>query len=121
MVLVDRFLRIFRKRKEKALLRRLTRGIPSGVPFSAGKLAKLTSLVASEDFSIFLEYLELTISENLVMLSTIELLDEDGRKRAVKLQNQTRGILFTRDLVEDLINRSKELAKVSREKEDERN
>lgn len=107
-----------RGRARKALLRRLAKNVPE---FPSGKLAKLVDLVSGENFLLFLEYLELTISENLVTLSSIDLLDDKMHKSAIKLQNQTRGILIVRDLVEDLINRSKELARESREKEDERN
>lgn len=114
--------RISKKRKERkrrALLLSLVR--KSSSDFGIKKLSKLVDLVSSENFPLLLEYLELTISENLVMLSSIELLDDERRKDAIKLQNQTRGILFVRDLVEDLKTRSRELVQESREKEDERN
>lgn len=105
-------------RARKALLKKLSRGVPE---FGGEKTSRLIDLVSRKDFSLFLEYLELTISENLVTLSSIDLLDDKMRASAVKLQNQTRGVLAVRDLVEDLIYRSRELAKETREKEDERN
>ena len=108
-----------KERKRRALLLSLTR--KSSSDFGIEKISKLVDLVSSENFPLLLEYLELTISENLVMLSSIELLDDERRKDAIKLQNQTRGILFVRDLVEDLKTRSRELVKDAREKEDERN
>lgn len=117
-MLVETFQRLFKQRKERRVIKAL---LKRNLELGAEKLSKLVDLVSSENFSIFLDFLELTISENLVMLSGIELLDDDGRKQAIKLQHQTRGLLQVRHLVEDLINRSKELAREVREKEDERN
>lgn len=43
------------------------------------------------------------------MFSSIELLDEEQRKMAVKMQNQLRGMRLVIDLAEDLVNQSKAL------------
>lgn len=44
------------------------------------------------------------------MLSSIELLDEEQRKQAVKMQNQMRGIRMVIDFATELVERSKALA-----------
>lgn len=102
-------------RARKALLLRLAQGVPE---MSLEKRDSLIDLVSQKNFSLFLEYLELTISENLVTLSNMDILDDRMRTQAVRLQNQMRGVLLVRDLVDDLITTSKALA---REAEEERN
>ena len=113
--------RLFKSKTERArtaLLKRLAKGVPE---LGGEKLAKLVDLVSGENFYIFLEYLELTISENLVTLSNMDVLDERMRIQAAKLQNQMRGVLLVRDLVESLITNSKVLAQEAREKEERNN
>lgn len=108
------FQQLFKKREKKgarareALLLRLAKGVPE---LGGEKRDKLVDLVSGENFSIFLEFLELTISENLVTLSTMDMLDDRMRIQAAKLQNQMRGVLLVRDLVEDLITTSRAAAR----------
>lgn len=86
------------------------KGLEKILPFEGQRLDDLIALLSDKRFSLFLEYLELTISEKLVMLSSIELLDEEQRKQAVKMQNQMRGIRMVIDFATELVERSKALA-----------
>lgn len=96
------FLKHFKERKRERKLRKI-------LPFEGSRRDELLSLLTDKRFLLFLEYLELTISEKLVMFSSIELLDEEQRKMAVKMQNQLRGMRLVIDLAEELVNQSKAL------------
>lgn len=87
------------------------------LPFKENRLDDLLSLIGDKRFSLFLEYLELTISEKLIIFSSIDLLDDSQRINAIKLQNQMRGLSLAADLVEDLIRMSKEFATEKENKE----
>lgn len=101
------------KLKEKRRARNWARHLKKAkkiIPFEGKRLDDLITLVRDERFSLFLEYLELTISEKLIIFSSIDLLDETQRTNAIKMQNQMRGLSLAADLVEDLIQKSKEFA-----------
>lgn len=76
--------------------------------FSGEKLDALLALISDKKFPLFLEFLELTISEKLVTFSSIDILNDSRRVDAIKLQQQMRGVMLVADLVRDLIDRSKE-------------
>lgn len=87
--------------------------------FTGQRRDDLIAIVSDKKFSLFLEYLELTISDKLVTLSSIDLLDDDMRKQAIKLQHQMRGLQLARDIAEDLVERAKGAASQTNQ-EDER-
>ena len=111
------FPQLFKRKRgaRQELLSKLARGVPE---LTLEERDMLIDLVSGKNFFIFLKYLELTISENLVTLSTMDILDDRMRLQAVKLQNQMRGVLLVRDLVDDLITSSRQMAA---ELEEERN
>ena len=71
------------------------KGLEKILPFEGQRLDDLLALLSDKRFSLFLEYLELTISEQ--------------RKQAVKMQNQMRGIRMVIDFATELVERSKTL------------
>jgi hypothetical protein len=72
-------------------------------PFSKTETEILIGFFRDKRFSLFLEFLELTVSENIFIYSNIDVANESGRMDAIKQQNYTRGILDVRNLVESLI------------------
>lgn len=101
--------KLIEKRRARKWARRLKKA-EKILPFKGKRLDDLLSLIGDKRFSLFLEYLELTISEKLIIFSSIDLLDEKQRVNAIKLQQQMRGLSLAADLVEDLIRMSKEFA-----------
>ena len=109
-----RLQKYFRRKKLEKGKRRVAKALQ---PFEGEKLDRLITLLSGEDFSLFLEYLELTISEKLVMFSSIDLLDDENRKHAIRLQQQLRGMRIVIDVAEELVARSKGLAELETEKD----
>lgn len=102
--------------KERRFWKRVAHHAPS---FPQAKKDLLLTLLSDKKFPLFLEFLELTISEKLVTFSSIDLLDESRRPDAIRLQQQMRGVYLVIDLVEDLINRSKDIGTSTEEDEKE--
>lgn len=109
------FLNYFKKLRLARKRARQLKAFKNIPQFHGARLDHLMSLVNSEDFLLFLEYLGLTVSEKLTILSSIDLLDDKKRIEAAKLQQQMRGLLMAYDIGEYL----KELA--NQEKEDKQN
>lgn len=74
--------------------------------FEGEKLERLVALFTDKNFSLFLEFLDLTIYENTYILSSIDILDDTRRADAIRYQQQTQGLRLVRSLVEDMINRA---------------
>ena len=72
-------------------------------PFSKTEMETLVGLLTDKRFPLFLELLELTVSDKLYIYSSIDISTDEGRVRAIKIQNYTQGVLSVRDLVESLI------------------
>lgn len=100
------FLSCFKKksqaRKAKRSHQKLLKAFAKIPEFKGDRLDRLMRLVALEDFSLFLEFLGLTVNEKLTILSSIDLLDDKKRIEAAKLQQQMRGLLFVYDIAEYL-------------------
>ena len=86
----------FKARRRAKLLKSFS-GIPE---FSGERLDKLLSLIDSEEFLLFLEFLGLTVQEKLTILSRIDLLDDKKRIEAAKLQQQMQGLLMVFDIAD---------------------
>lgn len=71
--------------------------------FRGERLDKLLTLVRSEEFLLFLEYLGLTVQEKLTILSNIDLLDETQCKKAIRLQLQMQGLMQAYDIANYLV------------------
>lgn len=102
MTLVQRFREWKRGRKASQLEARRLEAFKKIPEFRGARLDRLMTLVNSEDFSLFLEYLGLTVNEKLTILSRIDLLDDKQRIEAAKLQQQMRGLLMVYDIADYL-------------------
>ena len=102
MTLVRRFREWKRGRKASQLQAKRLKAFKDIPEFRGTRLDRLMNLVHSEDFSLFLEYLGLTVNEKLTILSRIDLLDDKQRIEAAKLQQQMRGLLMVYDIAEYL-------------------
>ena len=98
--------KLFKKWRAGALIKRA-----SGFrrqPFTKTEMETLVGFLSDKRFSLFLEFLELTVSENIFIYSNIDIASDSGRMDAIKQQNYTRGILDVRSLVESLIRQETE-------------
>ena len=104
MIFLQRFRETRRAKQRKKILTWLRAHFSKDGKIQGTQLDKLITLVSSEEFLIFLEYLSLTVEEKLTILSNIDLLDERKRIEAAKLQQQTKGLLQIFDIAQYLQN-----------------
>lgn len=90
----------FREWKKARRHKKLLKSFSKLPEFQGEKLDRLLTLVSSEDFLLFLEYLGLTVQEKLTILSRIDLLDDKKRIEAAKLQQQMQGLLMVFDIAD---------------------
>lgn len=98
--------KLFRKWRAEVLIRRASAFRRQ--PFTKTEMENLVGFLRDKRFSLFLEFLELTVSENIFIYSNIDVASDSGRMDAIKQQNYTRGILDVRSLVERLIRQDDE-------------